>query len=105
MRTGRLRHRVKLQAPYKDNTPGAGDITWQDYATVWMAIEPLRGTEFVAAQQMNAEVTGKGVMRYIPGVTPDMRILDGARIFEILAIVDVEERHRELQLMLKERVR
>ena len=105
MRAGRLRHRVKIQAPFKDNAPGSGEITWNDYATVWASIEPLRGREFFEALQVNAEVTGKVIMRYLAGVSPDMRILHGNRVFEILSIIDVEERHRELQLMVTERVR
>ena len=105
MRAGRLRHQVRIQTPTKDTSPGAGDITWSDYATVWAAVEPLRGNEFFTAQQVNAEVTGRVVIRYLSGITPEVRVLFGTRTFEILSVIDVDERHEELQLMVKERVR
>ena len=105
MRAGRLRYQVKIQSPQKDTSPGGGEVTWSDFATVWAAIEPLRGSEFFLSQQVNAEVTGKIVMRYLEGVKPDMRILYGSRVFEIDSILDIAERHRELRLLVKERVR
>ena len=103
MRSGRLRHQVKIQVPVHPDA-WSSDESWVDYATVWASIEPLRGTEFFAARQTNAEVSGKVVMRYLAGVKPDMRILHGSRTFEIVSVVDVEERHRELQIMVNERV-
>ena len=105
MRAGRLRHQMKIQAPVKDNTPGSGEITWADYATVWAQVEPLRGQEFFAAQQVNSEVTARIVIRYLAGVKPDMRIVSGSRVFEIDTILDADELHRELRILVKERVR
>jgi SPP1 family predicted phage head-tail adaptor len=97
-----MRHRVTIQRPVADPAWG-GTTTWQDHATVWAAIEPLSGREFFAAQQVQSETTGKITIRYIPGITADMRILHGSRIFELTAPpIDPQERHAELQLMVKE---
>ena len=102
MNAGRLRHRVTLQVPTRDPAFGS-ETVWADYATVWAAVEPLRGREFYAAQQVASEVTGKITLRYLAGVAPEMRVLWGSRIYEILSPpIDPEERHLELQLLVRE---
>ncbi len=77
---------------------------WQDVATVWGAVEPLRGREYFAAAQTQAEVTTRIRVRYRRGIRPDMRALYDGRVFNITAVIDPEERHRELQLMCREAV-
>jgi len=53
---------------------------------------------------VNAEVTGKISIRYLAGITPKMRVKHGNRIFDIVSMINPEERNRELQLMVKERI-
>ncbi len=36
------------------------------------------------------------------GFRPDMRVRHGGRVFDIIAVMDVEERHREIKLMCVE---
>ena len=105
MRAGMLRHKVVIQQniPTRDSY-GAEVEVWTDYAVVWASIEPARGREFWESQQVNAEVTGKIRIRYLAGVTPMMRVKHGSRIFEIISVINPEERNRELQLMVKERI-
>jgi len=105
IRAGELRHRVTIQQKsVTRNTFGEEIVTWQDVATVWAAIEPLRGREFFESQQVNAEVTTRIRIRYRPGITPTMRVVYGSRIFDIQAVINVEERNRELHLMCREEV-
>jgi SPP1 family predicted phage head-tail adaptor len=73
-----------------------------EFATAWASIEPLNGREFFAAQQVNAEVTARIRLRYLPGVTRQMQVKFGSRTFAIESVINVEERNRELQLMVKE---
>lgn len=101
MRAGARRHRLTIQRP----VPGIGwgvDPTWETHAQVWGSLEPLRGNELLKAQQINSEISGRSGIPYVPWVMPAMRFLYGDRIFQILAVIDPEERHRELQLMWKE---
>lgn len=103
MKARDLRHRVTLQRLVL--TQGAsGDLTqgWQDVSTIWAAVEPLSGREYWQAQQIAAETSIRVRLRYMAGVDTKMRVLYGTRVLEILSIVDVEERHRELQLMCRE---
>jgi SPP1 family predicted phage head-tail adaptor len=106
MKAGDLRHRVKLQqAAETRDAYGAVTAGWVDVATVWAAVEPLAGREFFAAKQVNAEATGHVRIRYRAGVLATMRVVYGTRVFEIIAPPNnVEERNRELILMVKELV-
>lgn len=103
MRAGELRKRVTLQrlVAGRDSLGGVTE-SWEDVGTYWAAVEPLKGHEFFAASQVNAEVTGRIRMRYRPGVDPTMRAALGTRVFAIQAVIDVDERHRELHLMVRE---
>jgi SPP1 family predicted phage head-tail adaptor len=81
---GKLRHRITIQKPVTQQNPETGQSTtnWvnvvQDIAA---AIEPLSVREFVAAQAMQSQVTARIVIRYRPGLTAQMRILHGSRIY------------------------
>lgn len=105
MRAGDLRHRVTIQqlvTVYDEyNQPVE---MWQDLTTVWAAIEPLSGREYWQAKAVNAEVTHRVRMRYRAGITPEMRLVFNGRVFEILAVLNLEERNIELQLLCKEAV-
>ncbi len=104
MRAGDLRNRVKIQSKsVTRNTFGEEVVSWVDVATVWAAIEPLSGREFLAAQAVNAELTVRIRIRYRTGIDSSMRVLFGTRVFEIISppINPVSDK-RELHLMCKE---
>ncbi|MDW7651312.1 MAG: phage head closure protein, partial [Bacillota bacterium] len=75
---------------------------WVDIGTVWASIEPLSGREFFAAQQVNAEVSTKITLRYKAGIKPEMRVLFAGRVFEILSVINLEEKNIQFVLMCKE---
>jgi SPP1 family predicted phage head-tail adaptor len=85
-----------------DDGYGGTVETWQNIATVWAAIEPLRGNERYTAQQVQTELSHKVTIRYRSEVKPQMRLVYKGRIFEIEAAIDVEERHRWLELLCSE---
>lgn len=106
MNAGKLRHRVTIQELVRADDGYGGIIeTWQDVATVWAAVEPLRGSERYRAQQVQAELSHKVTMRYQAGVKPQMRLLHNGRVLNIEAVIDVEERHRWLELLCSEVIR
>jgi len=105
IRAGELRHRVTIQQKsVTRNTLGEEVVTWQDVATVWADVQPLSGKEYFDAQQVNAEVTVRIRIRYRTGVKPEMRVVFGSRVFDIQAVINVDGRNQELQLMCKEAV-
>jgi SPP1 family predicted phage head-tail adaptor len=81
---GELRHRITIQRPIEQQDPVTGELTtnWVAVATnIAAAIKPSSVREFVAAQAMQSQVTARIVIRYRAGLTAQMRILHGARVF------------------------
>lgn len=103
MNAGKLRHRITIQD--KVTVPdgyGGMTSTWQDVATVWASVEPLKGKELYEAHQMKAELTHRVRIRYVEGIKPQMRIVFRGRELAIEAIIDPEERHESLELLCSE---
>ena len=110
MRAGRMRHPIKVQRATTTSTNAYGEPTlgWLNLFSSWAQITPLTGRELFAAQQVNSETTHGVRMRHNPGetVTPKDRITfnDGNTILNIIQIMNVDERDRELELLCKEAV-
>jgi len=103
MEAGKLRHRVTIQSKtVVQDAYGEETITWGTFATVWANVEPLRGREFLEGRQVMAEVSTRITMRYYAGVKPEMRAVYGSITYDILAVIHVESREREMQLMCQE---
>lgn len=103
MRAGRLRHRITIQdKTVVQNSFGEEDITWTEFATVWASVEPLRGREFLDGRMVTAEVTTRIRIRHLDGVRPEMRVVHGSTNYDVLAVIHLEERNREDQLMCQE---
>lgn len=103
---GRLRHRIELlrYEVYQDPRSGAIKEDWVPVAKRWATVEPVRGQERWAAQQVQAEVTHRIYMRYMPGVTPDMKIRFRGREFDIYFVRNIDERNEMLEILATERV-
>ena len=105
MRSGRLRHRMWLKEPtHTSDGMGANTTTWGTVEVFWGSVEPLRGREWIASGLENSEVSGKIVRRYKSGITPDMIVTFGSRTFQIVSVINVDERNIEQQLMVTEKV-
>lgn len=81
---GELRHRITIQRPVvaQDPTTGANTTNWVNVAEdVAAKIRPSSVREFVAAQAMQSQVTASIVIRYRTGLTAQMRILHGSKIY------------------------
>jgi len=111
MRAGTLRRRITIQKKRIDkNTKGEQTVSWEDDATIWGAIWPLRGTEYFASQQIQSSVSHKIRIRYRTleddtKITPNCRIKHNTnRYFNIISVIDPDERHIHLDLMCSEEV-
>ena len=105
MRSGRLRHRMWLKEPtHTSDGMGANTTTWGTVEVFWGSVEPLRGREWIASGLENSEVSGKIVRRYKSGITPDMIVTFDSRTFQIVSVINVDERNVEQQLMVVEKV-
>ncbi len=101
MRAGRLRHLVDIQQKsVTRNTFGEEVVVWASFADdIWAAVEPIRGQEFIALRQQGSELSTRIRCRYVPGVTPSMRVRFGDEAYEIQEVISPHERDRELELL------
>lgn len=74
---GRLRHRIRIEAPSRTQDPDTGAMTetWAEVVTVAAAIEPLSANSFIAAQTLKSKVSVRIVIRYRPGLNTSMRLI------------------------------
>lgn len=100
---GELRHRITIQKLNNfQNEYGEVSELWEDILNVRAGIYPISGKEFFAAETVNSEITHKVKIRYIEGITPNMRIKFNNRIFSIESVINFQERNIEIQLLCKE---
>ena len=103
MRAGLLRSRVTIQQQTRaDDAYGGATVTWSTFATRWAHLRPLRGSELIAAQQINSHVQGEALIRFTTGVDATMRIVYGTRVLQILAVVNMDERDEQQRLLYRE---
>lgn len=100
---GELRHRITIQKlNNSQNEYGEVSEFWEDILNIRAGIYPISGKEFFAAETVNSEITHKVKIRYVEGLTPNMRINFNNRIFSIESIINFQEKNIELQLLCKE---
>lgn len=97
---------IQQQATTGKTTMGFLSNTWSDVLTTWAAVtvRPVTGLASVGPSQQpvvrNLYILN---IRYVPGIAilPGMRVVesDGGAVYLIQSTADVQERHRELNLM------
>lgn len=106
MNPGKLRHRITfLHKVEEENEVGDTYFAEEAWKTVWASVEPLRGRDYFEARKIQSEATHKITIRYLPGVTPDMKIEFKGRMFEIEGPpINPGERNCFLEIYVKEKV-
>lgn len=105
MEIGKLKHRVILEAYTTTRDSFGAEIKdWIEVGTVWANIEPVSGKEYFSSKQINAEVTTKITIRHLAEINPKMRVLFKNRIFEVISVINPEEKNIALIFMCKESV-
>lgn len=103
MGAGDYRHLITIQAKANSKDAMGGLVRdWDDYLTIWAKISPLKGSEVLIAQQKQGEITHRIKIRYQEDITTKHRIVFGDRIFEIINIININERSRHQEIMAKE---
>jgi len=103
-RIGELRHRVTLQTPVRTGDGGGGaSIVWTPVIEVSAAVRPATGGESLDADRLSGLVSHEIWIRYRASVTPEMRFVFGSRVFDIRAVLDVDERRRWLRCLVEEK--
>lgn len=103
MKISDLRHRITIQKKFFTKDPEGLPIEeWRDVVTVWAEILPLRGREFFEAAAVNKERTIKVRIRFRKGLDGDLRALYKDRILHIYSMIDVQEKHKMIEMMCEE---
>lgn len=107
MRAGSLNQRLTLQVPATGlDAHGQESTSWQTLATVWGSAQPLRGRDFVAAQQVQATVAVKFSVRYSAALLGARRVLWRGEAYDVQGEpIDVAGRRESLELMCESGVR
>lgn len=106
MRAGNLRHRVDIQV--QTETPdglGGSTLSWDSVSgmgSVPAAIWPTSAKERLDGMKLEQVITHKIRIRYQSGITSKNRILFGARVFNIVSILNFEERNKVLDMLCTE---
>lgn len=100
---GALTYRVTLQEAVR--TPdGGGGFTeaWQNIAetpTVYAAIQPLSGGEAFRFRQLEAAATHRIIIRHRTDITSAHRLLHGTDIYDIVSVLDADEKREFLEIV------
>lgn len=100
IRPGKMRDKVSLlhvlQASSGDFGETGAETTEATYAKAWAEIEQINGKEAIAYRGKVTSVFWKFRLRYRTDILPTDRIVAKGRTFEILGMVDDENRNRDL---------
>jgi SPP1 family predicted phage head-tail adaptor len=100
---GKLDRRITIEQATQGVGPFGEPVeTWAALATVWANAYAGSGKEFVAARQINAEVSMQFQIRWIADLSTTMRILYDGKYFDIVDIAEVG-RHERLNIFAKAR--
>lgn len=104
VRIGDLRHLVRIESGSRLADGGGGSTTtWNLVAEVWAAIWPRSADEPFALDRAAGVASHDIWIRKRDGVKPEMRFVFGTRIFDILGVIDVEDRGRFFRCPARER--
>lgn len=80
---------------------GADEKSVLKYA-VWAQVIPLSGREYEESQKFRAETTYSIKIRYAEGIRSDFKILFKGRLFDIVSVLNLNSRNREIKLVCSE---
>ena len=101
MRAGQLNRRVTIER----KTGGVDAIGqplpegWETFAQVWANVRFLSGSEAIKADAQTSVVKASIRIRYRTGIDAGMRVIHGAAIYEIKAVLPDEVRREYLDLV------
>ncbi len=106
MRIGEKRHKISIQSPATTpDAAGQETVTYTEVEAPFAYIGPLRGRERFTAQQVRSDLAARVVVRYssnYSSIGPDWRIVYGSRTFDVLEVINRDERDRELEILVRE---
>lgn len=104
IRSGELRERVTIQVSAESrNNLGETTLTWADFTTRWASVEGVSAREFLLNGQQDINLTHRVRMRYVDGLTQNMRLIWRGRTLEVISLLEHNNRS-EHELICSETV-
>jgi SPP1 family predicted phage head-tail adaptor len=101
---GKLRDRVTVQiASGTTNALGETVLAWSNSTSVWASVDGVSAREALLAGQNQVSMSHRVRMRYLPGLTHNMRLSWGGRTLEIISLLEHNNRS-EFEIICQENV-
>lgn len=101
---GKLRERVTVQiASGATNTLGETVLSWANSTAVWASVEGVSARESLLYNQQDITVTHRVRLRYLPGLTQNMRFSWRSRTLEIVSLLERDNRTEHEAICVEER--
>lgn len=103
MRARTLKHRVTIQ-DYVKTSNDFGEVVeeWSDKFYIWASIQTISGKEQFLSNQNFATLSHKLRVRFVDGINPKNRVKYGDRYFNILAVLNIFEANKEIEILCEE---
>ena len=86
---GKLRERVTVQiASGTTNALGETVLAWSNSSAVWASVEGVSAREALAAGQQETTISHKVRLRYLPGLSQNMRFSWRSRTLDIVSLLE-----------------
>jgi SPP1 family predicted phage head-tail adaptor len=96
-------HRITIEArSTAQDSFGGQSPDWVPLGVFYANVKPMTGRELETAQAIHAEVTHEVRMLYDARVTAKHRIRFNGRLFDILSVLNMNERGIETRISAKE---
>jgi len=96
---GKMRERVTVQqATERRNSLGETTLEWATYATRWASVQGVSSREALELGQVDVSVTHRVRMRYVDGMTQNMRLLWRGRVLEIVSLLEYDNRSEHVAI-------
>ena len=106
MSIGERRQRVTFQrATETQDDYGEPDQAWSNLCTSWALVQPMKGGERTAINEVHANVTTRIVTRNrseLSALSPKDRATWDGRTYDIRAVIHRDHRRKELELLCEE---
>jgi SPP1 family predicted phage head-tail adaptor len=96
---GRLRERITIQvATERRNSLGETTLEWATFAERWASVEGVTAREALDLGQVDVQLTHRVRLRYVTGMTQNMRLLWRGRVLEIVSLLEYGNRSEHVAI-------
>ena len=98
------RLRIERKTITRDPQYGTEEVSWAEFAYVWAEVKDIMPSraERMAEQIQIARRPARIRIRYLAGITPDMRVIIDNRIHQIIAGPSMLGRREAIELITQE---